>query len=359
MIRKLLGMVFPGLKTSASRRDELETLLADSSADRASFDAHEGTLLRNILGLRDLNASDVMIPRADIVSVGMSESFSEIIAQMTAVNHSRLPVRRDTLDDIAGIIHIKDVFAHLHAGRAPDVSTLLRPALFVAPTIRLLDLLHEMRLRRRHLALVVDEFGGVDGLITIEDLVEEIVGEIEDEHDEAVQPKITVNDDGTILAEARREVEALEILTGRLFEDDDRDEIDTVGGLVCAVAGRVPGRGEVVRHPTGVQFEVIEGDPRRLSLLKIRGVPRQAQPAGGWWRQPPLAGDGGLLPCRRRCLADSSSFWCRAADCAAVMAGADHCQCRNHAPGGTGRRSDRVWLVPRLDLVDFTFPGDR
>ncbi|GIS12343.1 MAG: hypothetical protein CM15mP115_14940 [Alphaproteobacteria bacterium] len=182
MIRKLLGMVFPALKPSSSRRDELETLLADSSADRASFDAHEGTLLRNILGLRDLNASDVMIPRADIVSVGMSESFSEIIAQMTAANHSRLPVRRDTLDDIAGIIHIKDVFAHLHAGRAPDVSTLLRPALFVAPTIRLLDLLHEMRLRRRHLALVVDEFGGVDGLITIEDLVEEIVGEIEDEH---------------------------------------------------------------------------------------------------------------------------------------------------------------------------------
>ena len=143
MIRKLLGMVFPALKPSSSRRDELETLLANSSADRASFDAHEGTLLRNILGLRDLNASDVMIPRADIVSVGMSESFSEIIAQMTAANHSRLPVRRDTLDDIAGIIHIKDVFAHLHAGRAPDVSTLLRPALFVAPTIRLLDLLHE------------------------------------------------------------------------------------------------------------------------------------------------------------------------------------------------------------------------
>lgn len=281
MIRKFLGMVFPALKPSSSRRDELETLLADSSADRASFDAHEGTLLRNILGLRDLNASDVMIPRADIVSVGMSESFSEIIAQMTAANHSRLPVRRDTLDDIAGIIHIKDVFAHLHAGRAPDVSTLLRPALFVAPTIRLLDLLHEMRLRRRHLALVVDEFGGVDGLITIEDLVEEIVGEIEDEHDEAVQPKITVNNDGTILAEARLEVEALEILTGRLLEDDDRDEIDTVGGLVCAVAGRVPGRGEVVRHPTGVQFEVIEGDPRRLSLLKVRSAPRQTKPSGG------------------------------------------------------------------------------
>ena len=280
MIRVLLSKIFPALSPPASRRDELESLLAVPSADMASFDPHEEALLRNILGLQDLNASDVMIPRADIVSVSMSESFSEIIAQMTAANHSRLPVRRETLDDTVGIIHIKDVFAHLHAGKAPDIGTLLRPALFVAPSIRLLDLLHEMRLRRRHLALVVDEFGGVDGLITIEDLVEEIVGEIEDEHDQTIQPQMTFNEDGTILAEARLEVKELETLTGRLLEDDDRDEIDTLGGLVCAVAGRVPGRGEVVRHPSGLQFEVVEGDPRRLALLKIRGVSRQQHSAG-------------------------------------------------------------------------------
>ena len=280
MVRALLSKIFPALSPPASRRDELESLLAVPSADMASFDPHEEALLRNILGLQDLNASDVMIPRADIVSVSMSESFSEIIAQMTAANHSRLPVRRETLDDTVDIIHIKDVFAHLHAGKAPDIGTLLRPALFVAPTIRLLDLLHEMRLRRRHLALVVDEFGGVDGLITIEDLVEEIVGEIEDEHDQTIQPQMTFNEDGTILAEARLEVKELETLTGRLLEDDDRDEIDTLGGLVCAVAGRVPGRGEVVRHPSGIQFEVVEGDPRRLALLKIRGVSRQQHSAG-------------------------------------------------------------------------------
>ena len=280
MIKAILSRVFPTLHQPSSRRDELETLLAVSDADKADFDHHEGALLRNILGLRDLNASDVMIPRADIVSVGMSESFSEIIEQMTAANHSRLPVRRDTLDDIAGIIHIKDVFAHLHEGKSPEVSTLLRPALFVAPTIRLLDLLNEMRLRRRHLALVVDEFGGVDGLITIEDLVEEIVGEIEDEHDEAVQPQMTFNEDGTILAEARLEIETLETLAGVLLDDDDRDEIDTLGGLVCAVAGRVPGRGEVVRHPTGLRFEVIDGDPRRVAMVKIHGVSRAALAAG-------------------------------------------------------------------------------
>ena len=278
MLRRLFSFIIPSLNQPSSRRDELENLLADAATDQASFDHHEEALLRNILGLQDLNASDVMIPRADIVSVSLSESFSEIIAQMTAANHSRLPVRRDTLDDIAGIIHIKDVFAHLYAGTEPNIDSLLRPALFVAPTIRLLDLLHEMRLRRRHLALVVDEFGGVDGLITIEDLVEEIVGEIEDEHDQTVQPQMVFNEDGTVLAEARLEVEQLEDLTGQLLEEDDRDEIDTLGGLVCAVAGRVPGRGEVVRHPSGLRFEVVEGDPRRLSLLKIRGVPRPDQP---------------------------------------------------------------------------------
>jgi len=189
-------------------------------------------------------------------------------------------VRRHSLDDIAGIIHIKDVLAHMRAGDSPAVESLLRPALFVAPTIRLLDLLHEMRLRRRHLALVVDEFGGVDGLITIEDLVEEIVGEIEDEHDETVVPRFETGADGTAIAEARLEVEELEELTGPLLDDDERDEIDTLGGLVCSLAGRVPGRGEVVRHPTGLQFEVLEGDPRRLTLLRIRGLARVSPSVG-------------------------------------------------------------------------------
>ena len=270
--------LIPLLNRSPSKREELTELLEDSVNDKASFDTHEGALLKNILGLRDLNASDVMIPRADIVSVGMAESFNEVIRQMSEANHSRLPVRRDTLDDIAGFIHIKDVFAHMRTGQTPALETLLRPALFVAPTIRLLDLLQEMRLRRRHLALVVDEFGGVDGLITIEDLVEEIVGEIEDEHDQTILPRFEVNDDGTAIAEARLEIEALEILAGPLLDDGDRDEIDTLGGLVCALAGRVPAHSEVVRHPSGLQFEILEGDPRRVTLVKIRGMTRLSTP---------------------------------------------------------------------------------
>jgi magnesium and cobalt transporter len=269
-----LGKFFPAFARPSSRREELTELLQESLDDKTSFDSHEGTLLKNFLGLRDITAADVMIPRADIVSVSLADGFDDIIRQMSDANHSRVPVYRDTLDDVAGIIHIKDLFAHLRNGHTPAVESLLRPALFISPTIRLLDLLHEMRLRRRHLALVVDEFGGVDGLITIEDLVEEIVGEIEDEHDETTQLRFDQKGDGTAIADARLEVEILEAITGPLLDDDERDEIDTLGGLVCAHAGRVPGRGEVVRHRGGLQFEILEGDPRRITLLKLRGLPR-------------------------------------------------------------------------------------
>jgi magnesium and cobalt transporter len=268
-----IGKLFPGLARRVSRRDELTELLHESIEDKNSFDSHEGTLLRNLLGLRDLTAIDVMIPRADIVAVALADSFDNIMQQMSAANHSRVPVYRETLDDVAGIIHIKDLLTHLRNGETPAVQSLLRPALFVSPTIRLLDLLNEMRLRRRHLALVVDEFGGVDGLITIEDLVEEIVGEIEDEHDSTLQPRFDRKSDGTAIADARLEIGLLEEIAGPLLDDDERDEVDTIGGLVFSLAGRVPGHGEVIRHNGGLQFEILEGDPRRITLLKIRGLP--------------------------------------------------------------------------------------
>ncbi|ADE39830.1 hemolysin family protein [Candidatus Puniceispirillum marinum] len=277
MIDVLLNMIKSLFERPESRRQKMTELLEDSATDRELFDRHEGTLLRNLLGLRDKIASDVMIPRADIVSVSMRNEFSQISKQISQVRHSRIPVYRETLDDVAGFIHVKDIFASLQAGEVPPVKSLLRPALFVAPTIRLLDLLHEMRLKRRHLALVVDEFGGVDGLITIEDLIEEIVGDIEDEYDETIALRFDINGDGTAIADARLEIETLETVTGILLDDDDRDEIDTLGGLVCAEAGRVPTRGEIVRHAKGLQFEVLEGDPRRITLVKIRGLARVPQ----------------------------------------------------------------------------------
>ena len=274
MIMSIFGKFFPFFARPASRREELTELLQESLDDKTSFDSHEGTLLQNFLGLRDTTAADVMIPRADIVSVALADAFEDIIQQMSDANHSRVPVYRETLDDVVGIIHIKDLFLHLRNGHTPTVESLLRPALFISPTIRLLDLLHEMRIRRRHLALVVDEFGGVDGLITIEDLVEEIVGEIEDEHDTTSQLRFDQKSDGTAIADARLEVEILEEITGPLLNEDERDEVDTLGGLVFSLAGRVPGHGEVVRHRCGLQFEILEGDPRRITLLKVRGLPR-------------------------------------------------------------------------------------
>jgi len=277
MIDVLLNRIKAWFERPESRRQKMTELLEDSATDRELFDRHEGTLLRNLIGLRDKIASDVMIPRADIVSVSMHNEFSALAKQISQVRHSRIPVYRETLDDVAGFIHVKDIFASLQAGDVPPIKSLLRPALFVAPTIRLLDLLHEMRLKRRHLALVVDEFGGVDGLVTIEDLIEEIVGEIEDEYDETVALRFDINVDGTAIADARLEIETLETVTGTLLDDDDRDEIDTLGGLVCAEAGRVPTRGEIVRHANGLQFEVLEGDPRRITLVKIRGLVRTPQ----------------------------------------------------------------------------------
>ena len=155
----------------------------------------------------------------------------------------------------------------------------IRQPIYIAPTMRTMDLLQEMRLKHLHLALVVDEYGGTDGLITIEDLVEEIVGEINDEHDDDTAPLFDLNGDGTATAEARVEVEILEDITGDLRDDNDLDEVDTLGGLVTALAGRVPGRGEIIRHEKGIEFEVLDGNPRQVNLIRIHGLDETAKRA--------------------------------------------------------------------------------
>lgn len=255
-----------------SVRDELSELIENSINTKDSFDNHESTLLRNILNLKDLTAESLMVPRADIVSIDLTEDVDSVMAQICSANHSRLPAHNGSMDVIQGMFHIKDLMPHLLTGSNPDLKELMRPVLFVSPSIWVMDLLHEMRLKRRHLALVVDEFGGVDGLITIEDLVEEIVGEIEDEHDEMEMPRFELIDDDSAISDARLELEDLEKLVGPLVDDAEREEIDTVAGLVFSLAGRVPVRGEVIRHPCGLEFEVLEGDPRRITLLKIDGI---------------------------------------------------------------------------------------
>ena len=272
-----LTKIFPFLGKSVSDREELTDLIETSIKTTVAFDNHESALLKNMLGLRDITAEDVMVPRADINAIDLSDDSHENFQKIVSTQHSRVPAFQESMDKVVGFLHMKDLMENVatgafQAGKPFDLLPLLRPVLFVSPSIRLLDLLHEMRLKRQHLALVVDEFGGVDGLITIEDLVEEIVGEIEDEHDESTLPQFEVFDDGTAIAEARLEISALEILTGPLRNEEDEDESDTIGGLVLSLAGHVPSRGEVITHPSGIEFEVLDGDPRQIKSLRICGL---------------------------------------------------------------------------------------
>jgi CBS domain containing-hemolysin-like protein len=189
---------------------------------------------------------------------------------MVKMAHSRLPVYRNTLDDVVGMVHIKDVLAQLNSAKKMVLSDLVRKVLFVSPSIRALDLLQEMRMTRLHLALVVDEFGGIDGLITIEDLVEEIVGEIIDDHDVEEGPKIINQSDGTAVANARATVEELEELFGPVLNAEEKEEAETLAGLIYSITGRIAKRGEIIRHGTGLEFEVLEADPRRLKTVRVR-----------------------------------------------------------------------------------------
>src|SRR5262249_20806609 len=183
-------------------------------------------------------------------------------------------VYRETLDDVIGYLHVKDILAPVADRRPAKLARLLRKVLFVAPSLPILDLLVQMRQARTHIAMVVDEFGGIDGLVTIEDLIEEIVGEIEDEHDVEVAPSLIERPDGSFIADARIPIEVLEEQHGaHLRSDDELEDVDTLGGLVFALAGRVPKRGEVINHPGGIAFEVIDADPHRIKRLRVRGLP--------------------------------------------------------------------------------------
>ena len=255
---------------------ELEQFVAkrinaeDSTGKKLS---HENELLKNLAGLRGITASDVMVPRVDIVSVAMSDDFNEIVKQLIKTNHSRVPVRNESLDDIVGILHIKDVLANLFLKEKQNIKSLLKKPIFVSPSISLLDLLYEMRIKRRHLALIVDEYGGIDGLVTIEDLVEELVGEIEDEHDLSSECRLEKMGDGSIVVEARIIIDLVEGFIQSIRKEDLNEEIETLGGFIVSIAGRVPVKGEVIKYsPSGLKFEILEADPRKVILVKVTGL---------------------------------------------------------------------------------------
>ncbi len=268
-LRQLVGQ----RNGETSLREELEELIEEHQEEEP-IDPHERKLLGNILELHELTASDIMVPRVDILALEIDTPFAEAVKQMVEHGHSRLPLYRERLDDVVGIVHIKDLLPYAADGKPVTLAKIARKVLFVAPSLPVLDLLLQMRLSRVHMALVVDEFGGIDGLVTIEDVIEEIVGEIEDEHDDADQPKLIERPDGTLIADARIKLEALqERVPAALPPPEQEEGVQSLGGLVTALAGRVPGRGEVVHHPSGLEFEVLDADPRRVKRLRLRNLP--------------------------------------------------------------------------------------
>jgi magnesium and cobalt transporter len=266
-----------------SVRDSIAELVQEAAdatpqpGEAPELDRQERALIANVLRLRGATADDIMIPRADIIAMRVDVSLDEALAQIRREGHSRLPVFREQLDDIVGMVHIKDVFAYVGRPDAFQLESILRRPLLIAPQIPVLDLLLQMRQARMHLALVVDEYGGIDGLLTIEDLVETIVGDISDEHDEVAGPMVTERGDGALDLDARLPVEAFEQRLGPVLTEDEREaDIDTVGGLVFKLAGRVPARGEVIGHPSGFEFRVLDADPRRIRRLRVRRTPEAA-----------------------------------------------------------------------------------
>ena len=277
----LRDLIFGG-DSEATLRDQIEEAIESREGEdlrRGDLSHVEREMLLNILHFGEKNAGDVAVPRGDIFAVPADTSFEALVAAFAEAGHSRMPVYEGGLDTVIGMIHVKDVFAVQNGGGpAPgDIRSLMRTPLYVPESMGVLDLLARMRAERTHLAIVVDEFGGTEGLLTIEDIVEEIVGEIEDEHDEELPGLLTLAEDGSWDADARAELEdvaeAIDERLGAVEED-----IDTLGGLAFVLAGRVPEAGEMLEHPSGWRLEVTEADTRRVLRLRLH-PPAPAAPA--------------------------------------------------------------------------------
>ena len=320
-----------GWKPSSARAD-LKDILDVMSPGESGFSPEESRMLKNILGLRERRVGDVMVPRADIIAVQQDIQLGELVRVFEGAGHSRLVVYNDTLDDPVGMVHIRDLIAFMTARAAVDpeknakrkkplpagldlkavnlgtplsTTKIVREILFVPPSMRVIDLLARMQATRIHLSLVVDEYGGTDGLASIEDIVEQIVGEIADEHDEDETPAVTQQPDGSFVADARANIEDVVGTVGNDFDvGGAAEEVDTIGGYLVTRAGRLPIRGEIVPGPGLFEFEVLDADPRRVKRIRITRLKerrdRQREPrrpgvsdAFAGAAAPPSTNDGG------------------------------------------------------------------
>lgn len=277
--QSFLSMLFQRQKSDNSLRKAIEDVIENESDDEDSADyVLEKTLIANILEMRDLTAVDIMIPRADIVALDVDSTPEELHDIIVKAQHTRYPVYRDDLDNIIGAIHIKDVLLSLMKIKSFDTEKLCRSIPIVSPAMPAFDLLIQMQETKKHMVLVVDEYGGIDGMVTIGDIIEDIVGNIDDEYNPHTEQRAIVSPDGSVIADAKYSVEDFEDKFGIFLLDEEREELNTLAGVVFTIAGYVPVRGEILTHePSGVEFEVLDADARRINRLKIRNLPAKTQ----------------------------------------------------------------------------------
>ncbi len=253
-----------------SMKESILELLDEQHTDqKKQINSTEKNIIRNILEFDDLCVDELMTPRADIIAVNDKISLADLKDTITKDEHTRIPVYKNSLDKIIGFIHVKDVLSEIISKKTFSLNKIIRKILVVSPSMKAVDLLAKMQFSRIHIAIVLDEYGGVDGLITIENLIEAIVGEIEDEHDTAQEQDYIILKDSSIEASARLSIKKLEELFQLSLPDDDEDDFETVGGLVLSLISHVPVAGEVITHDTGLVFTILDADPRRIKKLHI------------------------------------------------------------------------------------------
>ena len=239
----------------------------------ASVVESQKTFITNVINTHDMKVADVMVPRADIAALDVESTHEDLKELFGQHQFSRIPVYRDSLDHVIGIIHIKDILSRMMHGAPYKISDLVREVLFVSASLPVMDMFVMMRESKKHMALVVDEHGGIDGLVTIVDVIEAIVGDIEDEFDIEEQPQIIEKPDGSIVVDGRMDIEEFEERYGAILQADEREDVETLGGLATHIAGRLPKRGENFRHASGMVLEVSEADSRRVKRLRLRNIP--------------------------------------------------------------------------------------
>ncbi|OQM74825.1 hemolysin family protein [Manganibacter manganicus] len=293
LFERLMGLFRQ--RNGTDLREEIADALAETASDAGSFSPGERAMLNNILRLREVRVEDVMVPRADIEAVEIGTNLGDLLGLFEQSGHSRMPVYAETLDDPRGMVHIRDLLGHItrvsrvkkgRASRKAPVSnvldlgqvdlgrtigdlSLIRPVLFVPPSMLASELMGRMQAMRTQMALVIDEYGGTDGLVSLEDIVEMVVGDIEDEHDDD-EPLITQTGDGAFIVDGKAEIEDVEKMIGNDFAAGEHGEsVDTIGGMIFNTLGRVPARGEVVQAIPGYEFHVLDADPRRVKRVRI------------------------------------------------------------------------------------------